>query len=110
MPVEAPQLHEVSTSEVCNVAIDFQGKLDSGELLTGTPTVTEVTTSHLTISNKQVSTVELTINCATVAIGEAVQFRVDASGATVGDTYEIHAICATDAGQTRDGVVKIIIV
>ena len=90
----APQCHNMSTAETLNVAVDMSGKLDGAEVMTGTPTITEVTTSNLTLSNKVVSTAELTINGATVAIGKALQFAVSAS--TTGD-YTIDLQCGTDS-------------
>ena len=76
-------------------AVSFQGKLDSGELLTGTPTVVEVTTSDLTLANKAVSTAALTIDGVSNAIGEAVQFSI--TGGTAGTTYTINIQVGTDA-------------
>jgi hypothetical protein len=107
MPVSAPQVREVSTNEVRIISADFKGKLDEGELLTGTPTITEVSTDHLTLSSKQVSTVELVVNQRRCAIGEVAQFKVDASGAAPGTTYEVDIICGTDRGQTIDGRISI---
>jgi hypothetical protein len=100
MPTSAPQVHEISTSETRNVAVDLAGKLDSGELLSGTPTVVEVETSELVLGSKVVNTAELTINGRTVAVGEAVQFTCDASSATQGQARYIDITCDTDASQT----------
>jgi hypothetical protein len=109
MPVVAPQIHEQSVGEIRAYAVDFQGKLDTGELLTGTPTVTEVGTSDLTISARVINTSELTINGATVAIGEALQFNVVATGATVGKVYTILCQATTDNSQTLNGHIKVLI-
>ena len=89
-------------------SVSFEGKLDSGELLTGTPTVLEVGTSDLTLANKAVSTGSLTINGATVATGQAVQFT--ATGFTGGRTYTIRLSAGTDAtpAQTLVGVVTLL--
>lgn len=95
----ANQVQCKTASEVRNVAVSFSGKLDSGELLTGTPTVVEVTTSALTLDNKVVSTAILTINSVSVPVGEAVQFRV--SGGTAGATYQIRINCDTDASPAQ---------
>lgn len=112
MPVEAPQRHVISTNETRVISVDFKGKLDSGELLTGSPTVTEVTTGDLTISGAQVSTTSLVINDRTVAIGEAVLFTVAANGSGLnpGDEYTILIICGTDASQTIDGQVVLTVI
>lgn len=103
MPTIAPQVHPISTSELRNVAVDFSGKLDSGELLTGTPTVTEVGTSDLVLASKQVNAADRIINGATVATGKAVQFTVDASGSSAGQRRTVDIVCGTDAGQTVHG-------
>jgi len=94
----APQIHSMSTEEVRHVAVDMSGKLDTGETLTGTPTVTSG--SNQTITNKAVSTAELTINGETVAAGLAVQFTLDATAESI-DTVYIQ--CGTSASQTIDG-------
>lgn len=103
MSVRAPQIHCKSVSEVRNVAFDFSGKLDDGELLTGTPTVTDET-GDLTISNVKVNTEALTILGNTVAVGQAVQFRV--SGGTAGASYDVAITVSTNAtpAQTLRGV------
>lgn len=72
----APQQPVMAVGEARNFAVSFADVLDAGELLTGTPTVTEETTTDLTIASKVVNTAELTIDGRTTAIGQAVQFRV----------------------------------
>lgn len=101
----APQVHELSPAETGNVAIDARGKLDAGETYTGTPVITEVDTSDLTIASKVVSTAELTINGEAVPAGEAIQFKV--SGVVSG-TYLVNWVCGTTAGQTRDGRITLV--
>ena len=110
MPVSAPQVREVSTNEVRIISVDFKGKLDEGELLTGTPSVSEVTTSDLVISSVQVNTVELIINRRRCVIGEAVMFNVDASSATPGQSYQVDIICSTDGGQIIDGRLSVTVI
>ena len=96
----APQQQEKTVSEVRNVAVSFAGALDTGELLTGTPTVAEQTTSDLTFSNEAVSTAALTINDTSVPLGEAVQFKV--TGGTVANSpYTIVISCATDSSPAQ---------
>jgi len=101
----APQIQTKKVSEVRNAAVSFSGKLDSGELLTGTPTIPDV--AGITISNKAVSTAILEINGISVPAAEAVQFSV--SGGVAGTTYEISINSATDATppQTLYGKVKL---
>jgi hypothetical protein len=72
----APEKPSKPVGAVNNFAVSFVGVLDSGELLTGSPTAAEQTTSDLTITNVVVSSAELTILNKTVAIGKAVQFKV----------------------------------
>lgn len=90
----APQRQSMAQGETRNIAVDFRGKLDSGELLTGTPTVEEVATASLTLTSKAVNTVALTILGETVAIGQAAQFKVVAAAAGL---YTVRLTCATNA-------------
>lgn len=102
MATEAKEVYRVSTSETRNVSVDFTDMLDTGELLTGTPTV--ATASGLTIASEQVNVSTLTINGRSVAAGLAVQFTV--APTSVG-LYSIEITCGTDASQTVEGVVKV---
>ena len=107
MPMNtAPERPVLVPGETRNFAVSFAGELDSGEVLTGTPTVAEQTTSDLTIENKAVNTAALTINGKTVAIGNAVQFKVSAQLAAGSEredesvatgTYKIKITVGTDA-------------
>lgn len=93
--------------ETNNFAVSFVGQLDSGESLSGTPTVEEQDTSDLTITSKKVSTSALTINDQSVAAGKAVQFTV--RGQLVANTpYTIKITVTTDGSpnQTKIGFVK----
>lgn len=103
----ASEIYDVTTTETLNVAIDYTGKLDSGELLTGTPTVTEETTSDLTITNVKVNTATLTINSVSVVAGKAVQFSF--SGQLSGNQYRMDTLCTTDAtpAQVRNVDVRV---
>ncbi len=92
----APQVPEAYVSETRNFAVSFVNMLDAGELLTGTPTITEETTTDLTISNKAVNTAALTINGASVAIGQAVQFKVVGQKVS-GSPYTIKITVGTTA-------------
>lgn len=99
MPIYALTTEEKTVSDDELVSIDYQGQLDAGELLTGTPTVTEVTTTDLTLANKVVNTAVLTIKGESVAIGQAVQFSV--TGGTASTTYDIKIAVSTDSTPTR---------
>jgi len=104
----ADQIHYQTVGETRNHALGFIGRLDSGELLTGTPVITEVTTSNLTIASKAVNTTTLTIDGTTHTAGQALQCSV--TSATAGE-YEILWECATDSSpaQTIQGKTTITI-
>ena len=98
MTLEAPQLHVKTTGETRTITVSFRDVLDSGELLTGTPTVVEVTTSDLTLASKAVNTVAVPVSDVfpeEVAIGQAVQFT--AAAGTAGSAYVIRVTVGTDA-------------
>lgn len=102
----APQFPIAAVGETRAFAIGFIDVLDSGELLSGTPTVAEVTTADLTLTQKRVNTATISINGVDHLAGQAVQFL--ASGFVAGRTYEVRATCATNATypQTLIGTVK----
>lgn len=99
MTQTAEQISILSAAEVRNFKVDFSGLLDSGELLTGTPLVVEVTSTDLTITNKAVSTAELVILEQTVAVGKAVTFTV--SGQAEDTIYTIKITVGTDATNAQ---------
>jgi len=108
MPTQAPQIGQLLIGEVANVAIDCSGFLDSGETITGTVTVEEQSTSDLTISSEQVNGSTITINGASVSAGYAVQCRVDTTGASARE-YSLMVSVVTSAGQTRKGLVALVV-
>jgi hypothetical protein len=89
------EIHVKRVSEVRNVSIDMRGKLDSGESLTGTPTILEEETTDLSFSNSAVNTAIIRINGRNVGIGQAVQFRV--SGGVETTQYSIRVTVSTDS-------------
>jgi len=95
----APQVPTTYVGAARNIAIDFTDELDTGELLTGTPTIVEIHPANspldLTISNVAVSTADLEINGQTVTTGMAVQGHV--SGMLSGVTYKCLVTATTDA-------------
>lgn len=107
MTIKAKQIQCKGVSAARNIAVDFIDQLDAGEVLTGTPTVTEVTTSDLTLSNKIINTAELTINDRTVAIGKAVQCKV--TGGTAYRTYKIKISVGTNStpAQTLIAIIEL---
>ena len=94
-----PEVREISAGATEVVSVDCVDFLDTGELFTGTLTITEDTTTDLTLSNKVVSTASLTISDRTVAIGKAIQFKV--TGQVAGVTYLVFITCTTDATVAR---------
>lgn len=102
----AREIREITTDEVRVVSVSFIGKLDTGELLTGTPTVTAQTGSGLVLSQKSVLSEAATINGVSHVAGQAVQFKADASAGVAG-TWTIDMSCATDNGQTLFGRVTV---
>lgn len=103
----APQRPSASIGSVRNVSISFAEQLCAGELLTGTPTVVEDTSSDLTIISKAISTSAKQINDVTVPTGEAVQCNV--SGFANNFPYTLNISCDTDADppQTLKGRIVI---
>ena len=108
MPYLLDQQYVISTGDTDVISINYTDYLDSGELLTGTPTVVEVTTSALTLSNKAINTatyVEADTG-NTVAISKAVQFKISCTTAGV---YRIRVTVSTNATVARTKVVDILI-
>lgn len=91
---QAEQIQTKTVAEVRNLAVDFSDKLDTGEELTGTPTVT-ATPAGLTIASQAVSVASLTILGTTVASGLAVTCSVSSGAA--GKRYTLTVQCGTDA-------------
>lgn len=99
----APDRPVAVVDEADLFSVDFTDVLESGEKLTGTPTVIEVTSTDLMIANKSVNTAILIINNKTVAIGKAIQFKV--SGHLVSHTpYTIKITCGTDSSPAQTKV------
>lgn len=110
MSMKAPQIVQKSSGATITPAVSFAKQLRSGELLTGTPTVVEQTTSALTLDNKAKNTATLTLEGESVIANQAVQFRV--AGGTAGNTYSILVTCGTDAtpAQTLEILVRLEVV
>jgi hypothetical protein len=108
MTSQAPQVPDKTVSEVRNGAISFVGKLDEGELLTGTPTMSEATTSDLTFSNAAVNTSIRNINGVDVRVGMAVQFKV-IGGTVLNSPYTMSTECDTDATPAQTLIGKVLL-
>ena len=98
----APERPVATVGETNLFSVSLAGVLDSGELATGTPTVTEVTSSDLTISNVAVNTAALTINDISVVSGKAVQFKV-IDHVVANSPYKLKITFSTDStpAQTK---------
>ena len=105
MPITLQQRPVLSVGDIDMGAVDFQDWLDGSEVLTGTPTVVEITTAHLTLANKVGNTAAVTIDGRSVAIGKAVQFKV--SGQQSGTTYTIQVTAVTNASIPRTKTVYV---
>jgi len=91
---QAEQIQTKTANEVRNLAANFTDKLDSGEELTGTPTVS-ISPAGVTASSVAVSSGSLTILGETVASGKAVTCSV--SGGSSGTRYTLTIQAGTDA-------------
>ena len=112
MPVNlSPQRHTISRGETVNVAVSMIGLLDPGELLTGTPTVLEVTTSDLTLGSKVVNTTAITVNDVLNIVGQVVRFTAAPISTALG-SYVVTITCGTNATppQTRKANIKLTVV
>lgn len=100
----AAEVKAKAAGETRNVAIDYSDKLDSGELLTGAPSVS---VTGMTASNQSVNSTELTIQGDAVAAGKAVTFTL--AGGTAGTSYLVTVTVSTDAtnAQTFEDVIKV---
>lgn len=94
----AIEINEMTTRELRHFSVNMEPQLDTDETLSGTPTVTE-DSGNLTLTGKAVSTALLSISGVSVAIGQAVQFTVDAAES---GSYTIVIVCGTSSGQTVD--------
>lgn len=106
----APERPVITVGETRNVAVSFVGVLDDGELLTGTPIVTEVASSDLTITHQAVNNTARTISGQRVPAGKAVQFRVSGQQASRSSyTIEIKVNTNASPPQTLVKYVKFIV-
>lgn len=77
------------------VTFDMTPRLESSEVLVGTPGISDAgSTGELTISNQQINTVADAEN--EIEIGKAVQFQI-ATSATVTTTYELDISVDSDS-------------
>lgn len=77
----------ISAESKRTVTVDATLFLDGAATLTGTPTVTEVTTTDLTISSIQLNSTDIVVNGRDVEPNKAVMFQVE--GQEAGSEYQI---------------------
>lgn len=102
MAIYADQIPELAVAEVRNCRVSFADKLDKGttnELLTGTPTIAEQTTSDLTISNVSLNSAAVTMFGESIAANKVVQFKV--IGQQANTVYEILVTASSDASPAQ---------
>lgn len=103
--VTAPQQPITAVGDIESGAIGFIDQLESGETLTGSPTITEQTTDDLTISGVAVNSSTLTIDGVSHTAGQAVQFAV--SGMLLTHTpYTLKVVVTTSSGRTKNRYIK----
>lgn len=88
------------------LSVDCSGFLDAGETVTGTPTVVEVGSAQLTITNVQINGSAITIQGVSVPASHAVTFTADATSSAKG-IYTLRINIPTTAGVTPGGLVKL---
>jgi len=101
-------------AEVITFYFDFSGILETGETITGTPTVTKgvTTTPDLTIGSPTIISGSVSVTqpdgtTLTLAANEAVQVQLSA-GADL-ENYKLECICGTSDSNTRevDGTLQV---
>jgi hypothetical protein len=93
MTIKAKQVQRKSSGETMQVRVSFDELLVDSDVLTGTPTAVEVTTTDLTISSVETNDAAVTILGKTIPIANAVMFLC--AGGTEGTTYTIKITVST---------------
>lgn len=108
MTIEFDQIPTVAAGEVRNGKISLANLLDSGESLSGTPTIVELGSTDLTISSVGKSTGTLEINGVSVTSGHAVVFK--ATGFVGPKQYRLKVTADTNStpAQTLVGIAKLV--
>jgi len=96
----APQIPVIAQGATENHSIDCRDVLDSGESLSGTPTIVEVTSTDLTITNKTITSSAVTILGESVPAGKAVQCTITGQLAATRN-YTLKLTLATDGSATK---------
>ena len=99
MTIKAKELPRKSPNDTDAGAVSFALELRSGELLTGTPTAEEQTTSALTLSNIGLNSGTVDIAGQSTLANQAITFSV--SGGISGTLDSIKVTCGTDSSPAR---------
>lgn len=81
--------------ETRRVVVNFSGNFLADEILTGTPTVVEVGSSDLTISDVGINALDETVAGRVALVDQAVAFTV--AGGTAGTEYRLRITATTNA-------------
>lgn len=93
-------------AEVKNFAVRFDADLVTDEDLTGTPTVTELYTSALTISNVGLNLAERPVSGVNVAANRAVEFTV--AGGTRGQVYTLQVAAGSSHATSPQSLTRLV--
>ncbi len=104
--VIAQEIPTFAVGEVNNVTVSFVGVLEKDELLTGVPTVVELSTSDLTISNQSVNGAVVQMGDHIIPVGKAVQFKCLGQTGTTQYTIKVTALTDSTPAQTKVRGVK----
>jgi hypothetical protein len=103
MSVVSNENHEQGPNEIRTYCADFRTKLRETEYLTGTPTVAELVTTDLTITNKAVLAAEFTDTAGNVIpAGKGVTYTISGVQVNADDTdknYRINVYCDTNFSE-----------
>lgn len=106
MARRCPQVGVLSVGSTSVISVSLDDWLDSGESLSGTQSVSEVTTSDLTITNlaetpgvATITTATMTIRGKSVAAGRALQFVV--TGHQDNTSYVVLVTARTNSTPVR---------
>jgi len=95
------QVRELTKGESILYTADFTLQLQASETLSSVTSVAETTSAALTVGSGAINTGgAITVDATSIAINRAVQFRVSAASATVGDAV-VRVKVVTSDSNTR---------
>ena len=99
--IVSKEQREMSKGESILYTADFTDALQASETLSSVTSVTETTANSLTVGSGAINTGgAITVDGTTIAINRAVQFRIAAASATVGESV-VRVRVATSDSNTR---------